>query len=162
MVLLITDPQDRQRLLTVTERPWDRRLARLMGTTLDRQLAAGHPPEASRLLAVRARELASWEARSSLARHWENLLAVVGRRRAHVPLCRRRIDGAAHDVREMVDALVVPLPTPARGVAMASLLLTDGTGPLYNHDSAVDLHAALREVTVQLDPATSLVPAPPT
>jgi hypothetical protein len=156
MVLLITDPHDRQRLQTVAERPWDRLLVRVFGPTLDRQLAAGYPPEANRLLALRAQELASWRFRSSLAWHWQRLLAVVERGTAHVPLCQGRIADAGPVVREMSDALVVSLPTPARGVAMASTLLRDGTGPLYNRDSPVDLHEALREAIAQLDPANSL------
>jgi hypothetical protein len=57
----------------------------------------------------------------------------------------------------MSDALVMSVPIPARRVAMASALLRDGTGPIYNRDSTVDLHEALREAIVQLDPTTSLV-----
>jgi hypothetical protein len=57
----------------------------------------------------------------------------------------------------MVVALLAPLPVSARGVAMASRLLSDGAGPLYNRLSSVDLVGAVREVTEQLDPRVSLV-----
>ena len=68
-------------------------------------------------------------------------------RNPHAPLCRDRIIDAAGDVRVMLDALSSGLGVSARGVAMAGLLLSDGTGPLYNRNSMVDLPAALREVT---------------
>jgi hypothetical protein len=157
MVLLITDTGDHQRLQIVAERIWDRILLRILGATLDRQLAAGCPPETNRLLALRAQELASWRFRSALAWHWQNLLAVVERGTARVPLCRIRIADAVPDVREMCDALILWRPTPARGVAMASMLLRDGTGPLYNPESTVDIHEALRETIAELDPTTRLV-----
>lgn len=43
----------------------------------------------------------------------------------------------------------------ARGMATARLLLSDGTGPLYNRNCPADLSAALREVTARLDPGVS-------
>ena len=47
-------------------------------------------------------------------------------------------------------------PIPAPGVAMASRLLNDGAGPLFNPLSPTELRSALREVTAHLDPATTL------
>ena len=44
---------------------------------------------------------------------------------------------------------------PARGVAIATLLLTDGTGPVYLRRSQVDLRAALRTAVACLDPSTT-------
>jgi hypothetical protein len=35
---------------------------------------------------------------------------------------------------------------------MANLLLTDGTGPLYNSRSEINLQSALLETIAQLDP----------
>jgi hypothetical protein len=55
----------------------------------------------------------------------------------------------------LLSALATSLPVPARGVAMASRLLSDGTGPLYNRNCPVHLSDALAEVTAQLDPAFS-------
>jgi hypothetical protein len=74
-----------------------------------------------------------------------------------IPLCRDRIAGAESSVREMLVALVAPLPVPAQGVARAGLLLSDGSGPLYNRRSPTDLEGALAEVTEQLDPSSSPV-----
>jgi hypothetical protein len=47
---------------------------------------------------------------------------------------------------------------PARGVAMASHLLSDAAGPVYSRRSLVDLRAALQEAIRQLDPWTALLP----
>jgi hypothetical protein len=56
----------------------------------------------------------------------------------------------------MVPALSMALPVPARGVAMANWLLTDGAGPLYSRLCGTDLSAALRRVIELLDPAAAL------
>lgn len=52
----------------------------------------------------------------------------------------------------MLALLAGPSPIAARGAAMASLLLSDGTGPLHHHRSALDLGAAVREATRQMEP----------
>jgi hypothetical protein len=62
-------------------------------------------------------------------------------------------------VRQMLVALVAPWPVPARGVAMANALLSDGAGPLYNRESSSDLLTALGHATHELDPSASLVSA---
>jgi hypothetical protein len=50
-----------------------------------------------------------------------------------VPICHDRVITSEFEIREMLDALpMAPLPVPARGVAMASWLLIDGAGPVYN------------------------------
>ena len=43
--------------------------------------------------------------------------------------------------------LAGPGPVPARGVAMVSLLLTDGAGPLYREASAEDLGDLIDKAT---------------
>jgi len=143
------------------KRVWDRVRDRLLGASLDRQLAAGRSPESNRRLATRAQTLVSPAARQRLAQHWEHLLEAIRqppvRCRHRVPLCSERIAEAEADVRAMIAALTAHLPTPARGVAMASLLLSDGAGPLSNRHRGTDLRAALREVTEQLDPFAGVV-----
>ena len=52
----------------------------------------------------------------------------------------------------MLAVLAGPLPVGARGAAMASLLLSDGTGPLHNRRSPLDLGAAVRQATRQMNP----------
>lgn len=51
----------------------------------------------------------------------------------------------------MISVLIGGRPIDARGAAMASWLLRDGTGPLYNRRSPVDLGAAVREATRQME-----------
>jgi hypothetical protein len=158
-ILLIRDPGDR-RLVTRRCRWWDRAVARLQAPTLDRRLAYGFEPEANGFMATRAQTLVSPGRRQEVAANWEHLLEVARRpalrHNGRVPLCRDRIAEAESEVRSMLVVLVTPWPVSARGVAMASRLLSDGAGPLYNRRSPIDLVAAVRDVTAQLDPWASL------
>jgi hypothetical protein len=60
-------------------------------------------------------------------------------------------------IRELVSRLSAALPVPARGVAMARVLLTDATGPLYSRQARDGLPAALEAAIAQLDPARPLL-----
>lgn len=71
-------------------------------------------------------------------------------------MCRDRLLAAECDVREMVMRLRAPLPVAARGVAAASVLLTDATGPLWNQRNHTPLREALHAAIAQLDPAVPL------
>ena len=53
--------------------------------------------------------------------------------------------------------MTAPLPVTARGVAMATALLTDAISPVYNPRSRVTLAAALEAAIAQLDPALPLL-----
>jgi hypothetical protein len=137
-------------------RPWDRLLARLRAPSLDRQLAAGRSPGSGPALARRAREIISPAGRRELAQRWEHVLDLARRPPAGLtsrgPLCRGRIAAAERDVQEMLAVLTGALPITARGAAMASVLLSDGTGPLHNRRSPLDLGAEVRQATRQMDP----------
>ncbi len=136
----------------------DRVLARMFGASLDRQLAAGQAAESDRLLAARAQHIVSLPRRQALARDWEHLLQVAHRAPTPaVPLCRDRIAAAEPGIRELIACLRVPLPVPAQGVAAATVLLTDATGPLYHRGSPTALEEPLREAITQLDPARPLL-----
>lgn len=145
--------------------PAHRALARLLGASLDRQLAAGRPPESSPLLAVRAQLIVSLPRRTAMAGNWQRLLTVAARRAAvprgappgAVPVCADRIIAAAPAIGELVARLVTPLPVPARGVAMATVMLTDAGSPVYSRRSPVTLEAALQEAIAQLDPGLPLI-----
>lgn len=135
--------------------PADRMRARVFGASLDSQLAAGVPPESSRLLAARAREIVTLPRRQALARDWEHLLRVA---RGAAPGQARRVRAApiakeGPAIRELAERLGTPLPVGARGVAMATVLLTDATGPVYNRHSREPLTTALEAAIEQLDPA---------
>jgi hypothetical protein len=134
--------------------PADRMRARVFGASLDSQLAAGVPPESSRLLAARAREIVTLPRRQALARDWEHLLRVA---RGAAPGQARRVRAApivkeGPAIRELAERLGTPLPVGARGVAMATVLLTDATGPVYNRHSRETLTTALEAAIAQLDP----------
>jgi hypothetical protein len=160
-LILIGDQFDPTRLVSRANTPGCRLLAAVLSSSLDRELASGRHPEAGRLLAVRAVQLVSPSTRAALAHHWQGLLVHAHRppvaRDPRHPLCRDRIVAAEGAVRAMLAALSASGPVPARGVAMARLLLSDGAGPLYNRHCAADLHEILREVTAQLGPTPSLI-----
>jgi len=56
-----------------------------------------------------------------------------------VPLRHARISQSARLLAELASRLAAPGPVPARGVAMVTRLLSDGTGPLYREASGDDL-----------------------
>ena len=130
----------------------DRWLAQWQAPTLDRRLAAGSGYD--RLALVRAEVLRERATRAALADGWAAVLERAGRPRAlidsRVPVVRGRVRAAEADIRAMIDVLRDSLPVTARGVAMASRLLTDGTGPLYSWQDAQDLRGAVRETVHHL------------
>jgi hypothetical protein len=160
-VLLIIDQQSPDRLEALSDRRLDSVLARLLAPSLDRKLAAGCPPESHRLLATRAQALVAPGVRRSLARTFEEVLEMGGRPRRtrdrRISPCRDRVLAAESDLRDLIASLTVPLPLPARGVAMATSLLRDGTGPLYNPSSPSDLGSVVRAAVAALDPSLKLV-----
>jgi hypothetical protein len=153
-----------------TSRPQfrNRLLARALGASLDRQLAAGEPACARPAGAARAQYLASAAGRRQVIQGWNNLLRRARRpaerlpaARLPLPLCRERIIAAEPDVRYLLALLAGPRPVAPRGVAMAMALLTDGTSPVYNRHSPRSLTAATRDAIRQLDPAAARpLPAP--
>jgi hypothetical protein len=138
----------------IRERPWDRLLTHARSASLDRQLAAEHPAPSSHALAVRARMIVSLGARQELVERWAHVLDQAFRRPVprspRGPLRRGAITAAEGDVRAMMAVLASDAPVGARGAAMASWLLSDGTGPLYNRRAPVKLGAAVREATKEM------------
>jgi hypothetical protein len=132
--------------------------AKLLGASLDDKLAGGHLPDTSPLLAARAQLLVSLTKRRALAENWLDLLIQVRQPFSpldpRVPIVRGRIIGAQAQVEALAEALLTPMPT-SRGVAMASSLLSDGAGPIYNSACSVDLASTLGEIIARLDPVTA-------
>lgn len=134
--------------------------ARLHAPSLDRRLAAGAAPESDVLLALRARRLARIESRRELALSVMRLLAAAEPRRRSPLLpfepqpmaVMPRVVAAHDDLERLVTSLLAPAPVSARGVAAVSLLLSDGSGPLYRAESTDDLGALVRRTIVALDP----------
>jgi hypothetical protein len=126
-----------------------RLLAQLQAPRLDRQLADGEPSKGDWLRAVRADILEDPATRAELADGWEAVLERADQARSfidpRVPLIQARVRAADNEIRAMIAVLRDSLPVPARGIAIARTLLTDGTGPLYNTHNRRDVRTAVRE-----------------
>jgi hypothetical protein len=134
---------------------WALMAARLLSASLDTKLALGVDPTSSEILSARAQQLASPSTRHSLAMSYLDLVdaahAPLSPFSPVVPVVRRRVVAAEPLIREVAHALVSPLPR-VRGIAMATSLLSDGAGPIFNPSSDSDLSSALQEVLSQIDP----------
>jgi hypothetical protein len=141
----------------------DRMLARALGASLDQQLAAGCPPEATPLLAARAQRIVALPRRACLARSWDHLLLVArrapARRSRAMPLRTAAILAAEPAIYELIARLTAPLPVGAQGVATATVLLTDPTSPVYSRRGPRTLDDLLHTAIIQLDPARPLMDA---
>jgi hypothetical protein len=161
---------DDRGLLTVRRlRPWHRMLARCTAARLDRELAAGASPEASARLAARAMLLTSINFRRDLATSVHRILAAAVEPAAvepaavapaavtparagaahppRIPLNRTRICQSARPLARLAGQLAKSGPVPVQGVAMISLLLADGTGPLYHDARGDDLDDIIAHAT---------------
>ena len=120
-------------------------MARLRGRALDRLIADGRDTH-RQLVALRSDWLLRRSTRDALAANWNRLLSP--RRLTLAPLNRKAIELAQPDLIELVELLRSDVPVPPRGIALAELLLTDGTGPLYRQASperlVVEIRAVLR------------------
>lgn len=97
-----------------------------------------------------------------MAGDWDHLIEVARRgqpnRTRAIGIRAGLIAAAEPAIGELVRRLTTPLPVRAQGVAMASVLLTDATGPVYRGNSPVTLAAALEAAIAELDPALPLQP----
>jgi hypothetical protein len=154
-------------------RLWDRLMVRVRASRLDRELAAGASPDATVPLALRAQILVRARTRRGMARGAQRVLERAMRAPAadrppssaagrlmtpagglvQVPVCRDRVRDAAEDLGDLIRRLLGGGAVGARGVALAGVLLSDGSGPLYHRSSAGDLRARVREAVDALDPS---------
>jgi hypothetical protein len=116
---------------------------------LDRRLAEGADPGADPLLRARAERLVTSACRASLAAGLERVVATVDKPRtplsSAVPVRRRPVHGARHELMRLAGELRhMPDPQP-RGVAMAERLLTEPSSPLYTGSSSDDVARAARD-----------------
>jgi hypothetical protein len=135
-------------------------LSALCSGYLDRQLASGVPPGWSRSLTARAEYVTSTRYLRRLADNWEHLLQLSGQSGttcvAHVSVCRDRVVATAAEILDMVAALPEARLESAAGVAAASLILGDGTGPLYYRGCTTDLAEAVQDATSQIRMPTAV------
>jgi hypothetical protein len=148
MYVLVTDDSDRLTLRRL--RAWHRLVTRLQAGGLDRELARGDDPESCEYLAARAQQLTSTRYRHCLAESLRRLLAGSGWPASARLVSETRIAGAADDLAELAARLEGAGPVPARGVAMASELLSEGTGPLYKNRGPDALRDAARQAVAAL------------
>jgi hypothetical protein len=134
----------------------DRVTARWRPRRLDLVLAEGAPPEAAAALALRARRLTDLSRRRSIASALRRVVreAHQGARRSSVRIipCWGRVAAASDELSRLAAILAEPGPVTARGVAQAWILLTDGTGPLYNPSSPASLQARAVSAAANLRP----------
>jgi hypothetical protein len=135
-------------------------MCRLSSARLDAELAVGIAPETSPLHLSRARQLVNPRFRHARARDWEHVL-VTSREplrglSGRVPPRREIVRQAAAEIQELIAALQQIGPVPARGVAIATTLLTDGCGALYNPAAINDLATTIARAVDHLDPTLPL------
>ena len=142
----------------VAERPRlrDRLAAHWRARRLDRALAQGVAPETTAALALRAQRLTEadrrWSIAGSLRRIVRDVEADRGRRRGRVAPHPHAVVAASDQLTELANTLDDPGPVAAHGVAQAWLLLTDGTGPLYNPSSTDPLSVRAAQAARHLRP----------
>jgi hypothetical protein len=160
--------------------PWSRLMARARASRLDSDLAGGALPDATVALVLRAQTLIAPRTRREVAKGAQRLLAtamlapatgdpqepaageprmpaarqlrIASTRPLRVPVCADRVRESAEELSDLIRRLLADSPVAARGVALASELLSDGSGPLYHRANADDARARVREALDALDP----------
>jgi hypothetical protein len=138
--------------------------ARLRHHKLDKSLASGADPNTDSLRRERARQLVGEKTRHEVAAHVERLLVEAdspprGLFTPRVPIARAAIRDSRWNLETIVERLKAPAYISPQGVAMISLLLSDGAGPLYGNNPAhsQELHRALDTVVDAIDNGPVLV-----
>jgi hypothetical protein len=138
------------------ERLRDRLVAWLSTRSLDTALASGTPAEADAALALRARRLTTPPRRRKVALAIRHLIreaeGAVAPSRLRVSPVPDRVSAASRELRLLAEKLAEPTPVSARGVAETLLLLTDGTGPLYNPRSEGSVRDRAANAAAHLSP----------
>jgi hypothetical protein len=155
----LCDPSPRywSRLGAQLDRPALALRARVFASrrSLDEALADGASPVWTPELALRARQLVSRGSRQQLATSLERLVKGAKRsvppRAVAVPLPRREILEAQTSLFSIAARLRDERPVYARGMALLSRLLSDGSGPAYNPHAGASLRHAVGAIAAALD-----------
>ncbi|HEY2477252.1 MAG TPA: hypothetical protein VGI17_00815 [Solirubrobacterales bacterium] len=136
--LFVRDWQDPVWSIAQSGRHWPLRvrlLACLRAPWLDAALAAGVDPADSAQLEYHAGRLLSRDHRARVVAMLRQSRASAGTRidprDPRVPVDPEEVRLAAARLVELEDLLISPSPVYCRGVAMASQIVSEGTGPLY-------------------------------
>lgn len=137
----------------------DRFTVRLRSQHLDQALAAGVPAESTPAIALRARRLTGLGDRRAKAASFRRLLREASADEAlsyHRVRPAPGVTAAADALSRLAEALAKPGPVAPRGAAEATLLLSDGIGPLYNRGSQASLESYARKALADLTLTTAL------
>jgi hypothetical protein len=124
---------------------------------LDAALADGADPGASKSLALRARQLADPRHRARIARSVDRVLELTEREGAlqlpvtRLPFRPDRVEQSRSRLMELAGRLEAADSPPVKGLAMANLLVEDGTAALYAHGPSDPLRPAVEAILAALD-----------
>jgi hypothetical protein len=133
---------------------------------LDRQIAAGGQQASTAALALRARQLAHPRTRMQAARSLRKIVDYADYRASHrgisaVVIEPTAVRRARHPILGLAERLEAPHPLNPEGVARVQVLLTDGRGPLFNHNSEQTVTQAIWQIQDALEaPAIGSLEAP--
>jgi len=155
-LLILVDPVDHC-ITSKGATRLERLAARLHRTRLDHDLAAGACADATPELALRSQTLVRPAERRALARAVLRLLSEANRPtprlfRSGSPIRREKLSAATIELASLADRLLAPVPVSAGGVAHVSVLLSDGSGPLFHPGDPEELRRQLRVAINALDP----------
>jgi len=129
-------------------------LARLQAPWLDLALASGVDPAKSPQLERRAAHLLSHLNRvrvvGALRQSRRSAGTRIDPRDPHVPVDPEEVRVAEGRLVELEELLIGTTPVYCRGVAMASQIVSEGTGPLYRPHRRGDLRDRVMEVLAAL------------
>lgn len=141
--LMLLDAGQSTGLSLLVHRRREAWLARLRHRSLDARLAAGEPPESSRLLAARAAYLVSATSRRHVADRWDTLAALARR-----CLPRAQLE-VADQIEEVADVLRADRRVGVRGVAVAVTMLGLAANAVQRPDTGgQDIAAAVARAAV--------------
>jgi hypothetical protein len=129
---------------------------------LDRELAAGADPNRGLALRARARLLIAQRAgvASTLQRYLAEAEKPREQRWAPVPVRWDAVVSAAPQLQELARRLREHEPISPQGIARTSLLLSDGTGPLYGRANQAGIWTAARAALLAFDWGPELTAQP--
>jgi hypothetical protein len=136
--------------LMLKARVWIRELE------LDAALAGGADPAQSEELELRAKQLADRKTRNRLATTISRLIRIADGYRAPIttpnpPFRPKQVQANRSLLVELAERLRGPRSVALGGMALASLLLNDGRGPLTTENDPATLERAVRATLAALD-----------